>query len=226
MKLISILLSYYLSIAFQSYSTDGVESKGTFWLNIDYIVCLESKLPCECEKLTETYYSLVLDTNSNCKSCGITLAKYQQMEPYFYQIKKKPLNEYEILNKDNNRWAKLLIKGDTLSFIENNVLSKFKRMRELKDFDKKQYIEYNVSLLDKAFTLRGYPTLEEIIGQKSLICECNKWMGNTNILYIKGEPKSWVLEIVNDSLQISKIVNIESDPDDPLKTEKIKSYKW
>jgi len=226
MKLSSLVLLYYLMLAFQSCSAGEVESKGTCWFNINYIDCLRSKLPCECEKLTETYYSLVLDTNSNSKSYGIALSKYEQMEPYIYKIKETGLNEYEVLNKANDSWAKLLIAGDTLNFIENNILSKFEKMEGLKHFDAKQHVEYNVNLLDKAFILRGYPTLDEIVAQKSLKCECNKWMGNTNMLYVKGKPKSWILKLVNDSLKINEIVNIDRDPDEPIKTKNIKSYKW
>ena len=148
------------------------------------------------------------------------------MEPYIYKIEKTGLNEYEVLNKDNNSWAKLLIAGDTLNFIENNKLSRFEKMGELKNFDAKQYVEYNVSLLDKAFTLRGYPTLEEIVAQKELKCECNEWMENTNMLYVKGEPKSWILELVNDSLNINEIINIDRDPDEPVKIRNVKTYKW
>jgi len=226
MKFISVILSFFLVFALQSCSAGEVENNGTCWLNIEYVDCLKNNLPCECEKLTNTYYSIVLDTNSNSKNYGIALSKYEQMEPYIYPIKKTGLNEYEVLLKDNSSWVKLTINEDTLNFIENSVLSKFVKMGVLSEFNTQHHVKYNVSLLDKSFTSRGYPTLEEIVIQESLRCQCNKWMGNTNILYVKGEPKSWILELVNDSLEIKRIVNVEREPDDPVKTKKIKSYKW
>lgn len=201
---------------------------GQSWLNIKYIECLKNSLPCDCEKITETYYSLVLETNGNSKNFGIALSKFEQMEPYLYPIKEIGFNEYTILKsqKDTSSWAKLVIKGEELQFIEDNLLSKFAKSKKSKGYNVQHYLVDNVNLLNESFVARKYPKLEKIVKEDSLRCDCNKWMGNVNLLSVKGAPRHWIMEIKSDSLQIYKITNVNADPDDSVETKKIIGYKW
>ncbi|GCC52389.1 hypothetical protein SanaruYs_26260 [Chryseotalea sanaruensis] len=226
-------LSFLAVLIFQFFSSQNCaseqnEDKGQSWLNIEYVECLKNSLPCECEKNTETYYSLVLDTNDDSKNFGIALSNFEEMEPQFYPIKKIGSNEYAVLKsrEDASSWAKVIIKDWDLQFIEGNVLSKFTKSNKSTGYDLNHYYEDNVDLLNRAFTARGYPKLEEIVKESTLKCVCNKWMSRQNVLYVYGAPKSWIIEMKNDSVQIFRITNTDRDPDDSVRTEKVASYKW
>jgi hypothetical protein len=123
-------------------------------------------------------------------------------------------------------WAKVVIKGDELQFIESGVVSKFTKSKKSNGYDLEHYYKDNVDLLNKAFVSRGYPKLEEIVQEKILNCDCNKWMGHVDLLSVRGAPKSWIIEMKDDSLHILKVTNADRDPDDPVETEKVGSYKW
>ncbi len=88
-----------------------------------------------------------------------------------------------------------------------------------------QFGTINLKLINNALKERGYESLERILQQPSLQCECNKWL-KKNIVYVKGLPLVWVLGVENDSLKISKILNVDRDPDDLLKLNIIRSFYW
>lgn len=226
-------LSLSVVLIFQFFSSQNCaskesEDKGQSWLNIKYVECLKNSLPCECEKNTGTYYSLVLDTNDDSKNFGIALSNFEEMEPQLYPIKKITSNEYAVLKsrEDASSWAKVIVEDKELQFIEGNAVSKFTKSKKSTGYDLNHYYEDNVDLLNGAFTARGYPKLEEIVKEGSLKCDCNKWMSRQNVLYVKGAPKSWIIEMKSDSVQILRITNTDRDPDDPVQTEKVASYKW
>ena len=200
------------------------------WLNAKYIECLKGKLPCECEKITDTYYSLVIDTIASSKNFGVALSKHDFLEPNIFPIRKKGTSEYEVFsNKDDGViWAKLLIKGDSIYFIENAIQSVFYKTNNSNKYNTQHYLYDNISLLNKALIERGYPRIEDIVKDDSLIFECNKWKGKVNMLSVEGKPHSWVLELKNDSLFINKVTyqNEDPDPDDPILPKKFKVYKW
>lgn len=222
-----------IALLFQFLNTQSCVSKenedeGQSWLNIEYVECLKSSLPCECEKRIAAYYSLVLDVNPDSKNFGVALSNFELMEPYIYPIKKVSSNEYAVLKsrEDASSWAKIIVNEKELQFVEGSSISKFTRSKQSEGYDLDHYYKDNVALLNKAFAARGYPQLGEIVREDSLNCDCNKWMGRQNVLYVKGAPKSWIIEMKDDSLQILKITNTDRDPDDPVQTEKIASYKW
>jgi hypothetical protein len=72
---------------------------------------------------------------------------------------------------------------------------------------------------------RGYPTIQTILKEDSLNFYCNAWQDNLNMIYSRGKPKSWVLEIIDGYLYIRKIID-HADPLDPIKTKLIKILKW
>lgn len=227
MRLSVLILLLSQALTSQSCTNKENTDGGQSWLNVRYIECLKNSLPCDCQKITETYYSLVLDTNPQSKTFGVALMNFELMEPSMYPIKKIASDEYAVLKsrEDASTWAKLIIKDNELHFTENNTLSKFTKSKA-NGYDLQHEVLDNVALLNKSFTARGYSKLEEIVNEDSLRCDCNKWMGKVDMLYVKGAPKSWIMSLKNDSLTIQKITNVDRDPDDPVQTVKVASYKW
>jgi len=225
--LLSIILTFQFFTS-QNCASKENEDKGQSWLNVKYIECLKNSLPCECEKTVGTYFSLALNADQNSKNFGIALVKFEQMEPYMYPIKKMAFDEYAVLKnkRDTSIWAKIFVKGEELQFIEGNTSSKFIKSITTNGYSVDHYFTDNVKLLNQSFTARGYSKLEEIVNDDSLRCHCNNWLGKVNLLSVKGAPKSWIIEMKNDSVQILRITNTDRDPDDPVQTEKVASYKW
>lgn len=227
MKPLNLVLLCYLVFFTQGCAGQNSKSNGLCWLNIDYVECLKNKLPCDCEEITHTYFSITLDTAIYNKDYGVALSKFEHMEPFIYPIRKVKLNEYEMLIKeDGNSWARIKIKNDTLHLFENNTLSKFIKSHECSELNTQHYKKANVHLLNIALEARGYPKLEEIVNQDYLMCECNKWINNSNVLYVKGKPNAWIIDILNDSLEIKEIINMDRDPEEPVQNKKIQNYKW
>ncbi len=210
------------------FSTIGGEANSldSRWLNTRYIECLEDKLPCACEQLTETYYSVSIHAAPNGNAGQIALAMYSQNEPYSYSFIKTEAADYTILSSssDSVGWASFRIKNDTLEFMGKNSSSKFSRTTTLLRED--HPTSENVRYLNQALAKRGHPTLEKILGSSYLRCTCNKWMENTNVLYVKNTARSWIVEIAEDSLHLNTILNTHSDPDAPVLTKKLISYRW
>ena len=225
MKKIIIVIFCGIAVFVESFVESKEKDDGSSWINVQYIECLKNHLPCECAKNVETNVFLSIDTKNHV----IMLNKYGQMEPYIYHIRKIKLNEYEVINWDESILAKLSLKNDTLYFISGSIHSKFIQSEITKQYDIQHYYKDNVYLLNKAFVARGYPRLEQIINHnhESLGCDCNPWIGNINLLSVKGKPLLWVIFMANDSLYIEKVINKEdNDPDDPIQTAKFVSYKW
>ena len=230
MKGCFLILFLFQFCASQKHETKATDKMPYCWLNVEYIECLKSKLPCECEKDLETYYSLVIDTNSMSKNFGVALSGYGLIEPNIYPIKKVGIDLYEVISnkKDGAIWAKLLIKEDSVCLIENRKQLVFCNMCSSTGYNTQHYLRTNIDLLNKSFAQRGYSTIEEIVGDDSLIFECNKWKGNVNILSVLGKSKSWILKISNDSLFIDLVTypSDDPDPDDPIIPKKFKTFKW
>jgi hypothetical protein len=173
---------------------------------------------------------LTIDTNSSSKNFGVALSKYKLLEPNIFSIKKIGLYEYEVISNESNAatWAKLLIKKDSIYFIENTTQSVFYKTNSSNKYNIQHYGFDNVDLLNKSLATRGYPRIEDIVKDDSLTCECNKWKGNINLLSVEGKPQSWILELKNDSLFINTVTypNDDPDPDDPIISKKFKAYKW
>ena len=169
-----------------------------------------------------------MDTNPESKNFGIALSNFNEMEPHLYPIKRVASNEYVVLKSRENdsNWARVVFEGKQLRFIEGSIVSGFVKSKKSNEYNLDHYFDDNVDLLNKALTTKGYPKLEEIVKENALKCDCNKWMGRKNVLFVQGSPKSWIIEMKNDSLQISKIVNTDRDPDDLVEVENLASYKW
>lgn len=206
----------------ESKDSDFIQSSS--WLNTVYIDCLNNQMPCECEKYVETYFSLSI--NADYK--WVSICEYTYSECGIFYIKKIDNNKYGILHwqKKDSIWATIEISNDSLYLIKNDTLSKFIQSNTVKGYDAKHYSKDNVEILNKSLIARGYPTLEEIVGHDSLYCECNKWIGEVNLLSVNKRPMHWELKIENDSLFFYKETNSHRDIDEPSIIEVIKAFKW
>jgi hypothetical protein len=148
MKKIILILFCVITFFIYSFINSKQKDKGSSWIDIRYIECLKSKLPCECEKVIEYNSFMSIDTNSNSKNYGIVLNKYGQMEPYTYSIKKIESNRYNILNWNTDSvWANFLIQNDTLYFITDCVESKFIKSEIVKQYNIQHYYKDNTYLV-------------------------------------------------------------------------------
>lgn len=230
MKCHFLLLFLLPFCASQKHESNTEKEMPYCWLNTKYIECLKSKLPCECEKNVETYYSLVIDTNSSSKNFGVALSKYDFLEPNVFPINKIGQHEYAVFSKPNDTtsiWAKIFIKTDSICFIENNSQSVFCKTNNSNKYDVQHYKFDNVDLLNNTLSKKGHPKLEEIVNSDSLTCYCNKWKGKVNFLH-SLKLQSWILEIKNDSLFIDLVTypGEDPDPDDPIIRQKFKAINF
>ncbi|MGB4849831.1 MAG: hypothetical protein WBP41_18035 [Saprospiraceae bacterium] len=230
MRELLLIISFFQLFAIPICSNRVKNDIAHCWLNAKYMDCLKNSLPCECEKITETYFSLVIDTTTSSKNFGVALSKYDLLEPSRFSIKKIGHYEYGILSikNDTQIWARILINLNAVYLIEKTSQSVFYESNNSVHFNIQHYLLDNVVLVNKSLNQRGYPKLEDIVKDDSLICECNKWKGKINLLSVVGKAQSWILEIKNDSLFIDRgtYSNEDPDPDDPILHEKYKAYRW
>lgn len=209
----------------QFYESKNVEFlQSSSWLNIQYIECLVNKLPCDCEKQVNTYFSLSI--NADYK--WISLCEHKYWEPGIFEIKEIDHNKYGILDwqKKDSIWATIEIASDTLYLTKIDTISKFVKSKMVKGYDDRHHTKDNIELLNKSLIARGYPKLEEIVTHDTLRCDCNKTLDKVNLISVQGRPLHWVLKMENDSLNFHKVTNSDRDPSEPMITEKIKSFKW
>lgn len=208
-------------------STKEFKNGVTNWMNTDYIKCLETKLPCECEKEVGTYFVMHLDTIHSV----VIMRRYEDLiEEETYEIKNEGKNSYKIMdsNKTNAVIGKIIVRRNRLFLygVKNKVIvfdcygtSEFSNTIE--------YTNENISLLNKAFLKRKFDSLEEILNVKSLNCHCNRTSDEVNLVWSESDSlKYWILVIKADSLKISTIVKQDSDIGDSIFTKKIVRYKW
>lgn len=89
-----------------------------------------------------------------------------------------------------------------------------------------EYSKENINLLNKAFIQRKYKSLETILKEVGLNCSCNRDLGRQNFIWNDKGNKSWILQIENDSLNISTIAKLKMDRKDSVLTKRIWVDKW
>jgi hypothetical protein len=208
------------------------KAKSINWINVSYTDCLKNKLPCECEELTRTYFAMTLDTNKRSAFYGVSLLKYNLNEFEQFKIKEESSNHYKVFKsyKDSIRIiGTLVLNKDTAYFIDKEThKTVFVNYGVSESFNKYQYLKQNVDLLNKSFHKRKYPSLENILKEDSLNCNCNKELGKVNLLWVEGRDKSWILEQNKGNIYLYDYVNSADDRSIPPKIDKrlIKSFKW
>lgn len=234
---------FFLIIAF-SYTLDcnsqNIDNiRGTSWISLDYVRDMENYLPCECFDSTNycCYISIAqklnrdsIDEEEQNIPDGI-LNYIVQTEHRLFHIIAEDSDKYIIEGEDGNWNSKtfelILTKGDTLLLVDGISSSKFIKSAIPFDFwESKNPVNLeNIALFNKSLSLRGYPTIQEILKEDSLRMDCNAWLGNRNMIYSPNTKKSWVLEINNSFLYIEKVINYH-DPIDPIKTKVIQKLRW
>lgn len=227
LKLIFLFAQF---LGFLSCNVQRVEELSCCWLNAGYIECLQNDLPCECEKKTEAYYSLVIDTNSLSENFEASFSRYDLMEPDVFPIKKSGPNRFSLQRSkdDTTAWAELRVQEGRILFVDADHQSLFTRMSTWGAYGADHDRFDNVELLNRALNFRGYPKLEKLLDADFLACYCNKWKGNIDFLYSATEDRSWILTIAEDSLFIDLVTysSDDPDPDDPIVPKRSKAVKW
>ena len=198
-KRLTLFIVIVVIILFTFAFNNGKINNSKYWINIDYVNCLTSKLPCECERYSNTILYITLDTNITSKSYGAIVVRSNYNELEQWVIKKQDNNLYKVYEviTDNNSLVGTI-----------------------------QHLKQNVLLLNKSFLKRGYPTLEKIIGD-SLSCDCNKELGGVNMITSDANHKAWLIEQNHDSVFLYRLLNCD-EKSVPFKINKefVNKYKW
>ena len=229
-KRLTLFIVIVVIILFMFAFNNGKINNSKYWINIDYVNCLTSKLPCECERYSNTILYITLDTNITSKSYGAIVVRSNYNELEQWVIKKQDNNlykVYEVIADNNSLVGTISITGGELSFI--GVTGKkilFANFDGFNSIENIQHLKQNVLLLNKSFLKRGYPTLEKIIGD-SLSCDCNKELGGVNMITSDANHKAWLIEQNHDSVFLYRLLNCD-EKSVPFKINKefVNKYKW
>jgi hypothetical protein len=200
-------------------------------MSIDYLNCLKTDLPCECEKSRE-YFLISLDTTKKLVLFYDGRANYDRN---VYDLKTTSSTNLEVYYKQYSQTlfadtvtiiGRMKIKNDTLLFINPYGLQTKFILYNTGAED--SYFKEHIKLLNSAFTVRGYDNLNKTLQSDSLKCWCNWELdGGINLVYgtKKGE---WILEKKDNELFIYKWTNPPSEKTLDLKIEKklLKKLKW
>jgi hypothetical protein len=200
------------------------------WMSLDYLNCLKTELPCECEKSRE-YFLISVDTTKKFVLLYDGRANYDYNLYDFKEISKTNLEVYnkqysQTLFKDTiTVVGQLKLKNDTLLFIEAS--GKQTKYILYSTGDNEGYFKEHIKLLNSALTIRGYDDLNNVLQSDNVKCWCNWELdGGINIVY--GQYKNWILEKKDNELYIYEWTNPPSEKTTDLKIEKklIKKLKW
>jgi len=144
--------------------------------------------------------------------------------------------EFYIISEDSNKYViadnyekwdstiELRLNNDTLIVSDKIGYRKYIKYSMFFNTDYTGFV--NVSLLNKALSLRAYPSIQTILKEDSLSLSCNGGIGNINVISSYKKRKSWILEISSGYLYIKKIINSGPDPLKPINTKLIRKLKW
>jgi hypothetical protein len=233
------ILTYLLFLFIPCVGQEKIDKiRNSSWISVDYIKQMESRLPCECaDSINYCYYISIASKTINDGRKEEDFIIPEVIVNYIIQTE---ASQYYILYEDSIKYIisgydeygqdktyKLILRNDTLSLIDSSNNRKFIRSVLGFDYHTDLYLPNtdNITLLNKSLSLKGYPTIQTILKEDSLNFYCNAWLDNINMIYSRGKPKSWVLEIIDGYLFIRKIID-HADPLDSIKTEVIKILKW
>lgn len=189
---------------------------------MDYVNCLKTELPCECEKSKE-YFLLSLDTTKKYVLLYDGRANYDYN---LYDIKVLSKTNLEVYNKQYSQTlfkdtirviGQIKIKNDTLLY--NEATGKLTRFINYSKGDSDGYFKEHIKLINYALTIRGYDNLNKTLQSDSLKCWCNWELdGGINIVY--DTEKDWILEKKESELYIYEWTN------PPSEKKLLKKLKW
>ena len=234
----TLVFSIYLFfLSFACFGQEIDKIRNSSWLSVDYIKQMKNHLPCECaDSVNYCYYISVAPKNINDRleeyedSLPEVIINYIiQTEARGFYITYSDFNKYVIFGEDEkwkNKTFELKLKNDTLLLIDSSNYKKFVKSELPFDYyATRSYYYNNIILLDKALSLRGYPSIQTILKDDSLHFSCNAWLNNLNIINSYKNRKWWILEIIDGYLYIRKIIK-QVDPQAPIKTKVFKILKW
>lgn len=213
------------------------------WINIDYVKCMKSKLPCYCEKVSQPFVVIRFRIDEESDSVKAQFYRFDDMEYMNMEIKKELDRNYKIVSASGypiSGYLSINKNQDTLSYYDNNKKkSTFVRFNDLDPEVQDQLLVANVAYLNEAFLSRGKMSMNAVLKQDKLYCRCNKWLGGVNL--ITGSNASWIIDQRKDSIYIYKYINEGGTREIPvlknvrtgketktnvIKKKLIKRYKW
>jgi hypothetical protein len=230
-KIVALLFISSLCFSFSGKKTGRSKN----WISLDYVKCLESKLPCDCEKRSEPFLARV-DTFEKSKTYN-TVLFYEGGTNYdynLYRLKKESAGTFKVFSEriEQGNEKTISVIG-VLQYVEDAIY--FTDTAENKTVfinygnegdDMFSYGPEHVALLNKAFVKRNYPSLENVLKTDSLSCACNWELGGMNL--ISGGKNAWILEQRNDSLFIYDWVDKPNRKSTNMSIKKklFQGYKW
>ncbi|MEY5049743.1 MAG: hypothetical protein RLZZ175_3102 [Bacteroidota bacterium] len=199
-------------------------------MNIEYLNCLKSQLPCEGEKSKE-YFLISLDStnkfvlmydgsaNNDYNRYDFNLVTKTNFEIYSKQYSQSLMDDTITII------GQIKIKNDTLFFIESS--GKLSKFIYYSSGDNDSYFKEHIKLLNFELKVRGYDKLDEILHSDSLKCWCNWELdGGLNIIF--SPKKDWILEKKENELFIYEWTNPPHEKTIDLKIKKklVRKFKW
>lgn len=230
----SILLLHFLIISNclgqKNYIKKQKQSIYSNWIGLDYLNCLKTDLPCECEKSKE-FFLISLDTTKKFILLYEGRANYDYNQYDLKTISPNNLVVYEnqyyqnIIRDSITTIGQINIKNDTLHFTTPygfHTIFVFYNIGFKND-----YLYEHIKLLNSAFEARGYLNLSKTLNKDSLKCCCN-WELDRGVNIVYGNDFEWILEKKNNELSIYEWKNRPIKKSINLKIEKklIKKLKW
>jgi len=200
------------------------------WVSVDYLNCLKTQLPCECEKSGEIFL-IDLDTT------GMYLHIYDgasNQDYYGGDLEVNDANSYYVLNYDldaleaiakTDTLGTISIFGRILSYVDStNHETQFVKYGEYGFFP---YLFGNVTWLNEQLSIRGYDSLQELLKVDDVGCFCNWELYAINL--VSSGNKQWILEMENNELVIYRWVNppkSKSIGQLKIKKKEVQRLKW
>jgi len=198
------------------------------WMSVDYLNCLKTDLPCECEKSGENFL-ISLDTTRKF------ILLYEGKANYDYNLYDVKTHSPDMLDVFDKHYSETLfadtfsvigqvrIKSDTLLFIASS--GKQTKFIFYGAGDNDDFFNEHIQLLNSALTARGNEDLNKVLQSDSLKCFCN-WELGVNLVY--NNQHEWILEKKGHKLYIYWWRNPSTEKRLDLKIEKelFRKLKW
>jgi hypothetical protein len=201
------------------------------WMSIDYLNCLKTNLPCECEKSRE-YFLISLEATKKFVLLYDGRANYDYN---LYQFKTISRTNFEVYNEQYSQAlfrdtiavvGQIKILSDTLFFTDHP--DKQTKFILYSSGDSDGFFKEHIKLLNSAMTARGYDNLNKTLNSDSLNCWCN-WEIDGGINSVFGTMKGrWILEKKENQLLIYEWTNPPGEKQIDLIIEKklFKKFIW
>jgi hypothetical protein len=199
------------------------------WISVEYLNCLKTELPCECEKWGEPFL-IDLDTT---KRFALLYNGQTNYDYYGYNFNIISPDYFELYDEQDspaslNDTVKVIgsikINSDTLLLKEHSCRPiKFSLYAT---GDNHGYVNEHIELVNSALAARGYNNLNKLLHADSLKCFCNWEFGGINLVW--GDRGHWILEKKENQLLIYQWTNPPAEKTVDLKIKKklLKKFKW